>query len=100
MTRNEIIQKAREKYVRLKGKAERCHFLSFFCDQAGIKRKCAQKLLSGKRDGSGKGRHKQQGRPRKYTPEDAEIIRTIWLKSSQPGFRRLKATLEYVAQIL
>lgn len=93
MTRNEIIQKARGKYVRLKGKAERSHFLSFFCEQTGIKRKYAQKLLSGKRDGSGKGRHEQQGRPRKYTPEDAEIIRTIWLRSVQPCSRRLKGTL-------
>lgn len=72
---------------------ERGICLTSFCEISGLERKYAQKLLSGKRDGTGRGRKKATGRPRKYTEEDKEIIRQIWLRTNQYCAVRLKAAL-------
>lgn len=90
----DIILAGRRKYLKLVGKTERSHYLDTFCETTGFTRKYAQKVLSGKREGTGKGRKSNKGRPRKYTDDDVEIIKDIWLKTNQYCAFRLKSALQ------
>ena len=89
----ELTEKYRNKYARLSCKKAQEALLTQYCEITGYTRKYAQKLLSGKRDGSGEGRRKNKGRPRKYTEEDKRIIRTVWDKTGYWSGRRLKSAL-------
>ena len=92
-TIRELTEKYRDKYARLSYKKARGALLTQYCEITGYTRKYAQKLLSGKRDGSGEGRRKNKGRPRKYTEEDKRIIRAVWDKTGYWSGRRLKSAL-------
>lgn len=94
MVTKELIKEGRRKYAKLVGKKERGIFLDRFCETTSLTRKYAQKVLSGKREGTGKGRRKNKGRPRKYSDEDVQIIREIWLRSNQYCAARLKGALQ------
>ena len=92
-TIRELTEKYRDKYARLSYKKAHGALLTQYCEITGYTRKYAQKLLSGKRDGSGEGRRKNKGRPRKYTEEDKRIIRAVWDKTGYWSGRRLKSAL-------
>ena len=92
-TQLEMLGYWRGRYSGMINRKERGICLTSFCEQTGLERKYAQKLLSGRRDGTGAGRRKATGRPRKYTEEDKEIIRQIWLLTNQYCAVRLKAAL-------
>ena len=92
-TIQELTERYRNKYARLRYKKARGELLTQYCEITEYTRKYAQKLLSGKRDGSGEGRRRNKGRPRKYTEKDKRVIRTVWNKTGYWSGRRLKGAL-------
>ena len=57
-TIQELTEQYRNKYARLRYKKARGEILTQYCEITEYTRKYAQKLLTGKRDGSGEGRRK------------------------------------------
>ncbi len=96
MSKDSIIEYTSQKrhlYQTHSHRAYRTRLLNEFCETTGLERKYAQKLLSGKRRGDGKGRGKNAGRPTKYTPQVGKIIKEIWQASEQSCGKRLKQTI-------
>ncbi len=92
-SKKDILPKCRQKYRSLKSKKYRSEYLDTFCTLYGYERKYAQKILSGVREGCGRGRKSKSGRKRKYTDEHKAVLKWIWLQSDQPCGRRMHGSL-------
>ncbi len=65
----------RGRYARRSGKQARSALLDEFRETAGYERKHANKVL--------RGQHRR-GSPGIYRPEDAEVLKGVWLAAGQP----------------
>jgi hypothetical protein len=90
-SRDEYLEKQRERYARMSGKPARSKLLNEFCEVTGHERKYAIKLLAGMRRKDPK--KTLRGRPSKYGEPEKAVIRTIWKACEQPCGKRLKAAL-------
>ena len=90
-SRDEYLEKLRERYARMSGKPARSKLLDEFCEVTGHERKYAIKLLAGTRRKDPK--NTLRGRPAKYTEAEKEVILVIWKACEQPCGKRLKAAL-------
>lgn len=90
-SRDEYLEKMRERYARWRGKQARSRLLSEFCEVTRHERKYAIKLLGGRRRPTpGQTR---RGRPPRYDGPEREVIKVIWKACEQPCGKRLKAAL-------
>lgn len=90
-TRDEYLEKMRERYTRMSGKQARSRLLDEFCEVSGHERKYATKLLRRTRRKDPK--NITRGRPAKYGRAEKSVIRLIWKACEQPCGKRLKAAL-------
>ncbi len=95
-TRNEYLEKMRDRYRRYTGKLAKTKLLDEFCQITGHERKYANKLLKRLRGPKRKGGlpPKQPGRETTYTPEVVGIVFEIWKHSEQPCGKRLAPMLK------
>ncbi len=95
-TRNEYLEKMRDRYRRYSGKLAKTKLLDEFCQITGHERKYANKLLKRLRGPKRKGGlpPKQPGRETTYTPEVVGIVFEIWKHSEQPCGKRLAPMLK------
>ncbi len=90
-TRNEYLEKMRERYFRMTGRVARSKLLDEFCEVTGHERKYATKLLGRKRcKNPGLTR---RGRPPTYGEAEKIVIKAIWIGCEQPCGKRLKPAL-------
>lgn len=93
-SRNEYLEKMRDRYRRYKGRRARSKLISEFCEVTGHERKYATKLLGRKR-GPGRARPpKKRGVERTYGDEVIDVIFVIWQQSEQPCGKRLRPMLK------
>jgi hypothetical protein len=85
----------RLRYVRA-SKAERGAILSQFCEDTGLRRKSAIRLMN--RVPS--PREKHGGRPRTFSAEVAQALEVVWRAEDFPGSKRLAPFLPEVVPIL
>jgi hypothetical protein len=91
-TRNEYLEKMRDRYRRYRGKPARGKLITEFCEVTGHERKYANKLLANKR-GPGSRRPKRRGVGRIYGDEVVDVIFEIWKRGEQPCGKRLRPML-------
>src|SRR5690606_19413573 len=87
-TRNEYLEKMRERYQRRRGKVARSRLLDEFCTVTGHERKYANKLLR-KQRGPGRAGSKKRGVGKTYGDEVVCVLFEIWKYSEQPCGKRL-----------
>ena len=93
-TRNEYLNKMRDRYRRHTGRQARSKLISEFCEVTSHERKYAIKLLRKQRGpGSGSFRSKR-GFDTIYGQEVIEVLYEIWRHSEQPCGKRLKPMLK------
>ena len=92
-SRREVLEQARERYRRRRGKEARSRLLDEVCAFCGYERKYAIKLLGGKREIAGSGGRRRGGSKPVYGEAERRVLRVIWLAAEQPCGRRLKAAL-------
>lgn len=91
-TRNEYLERMRERYSRRSGKAARSALLDEFCAVTGHERKYANKLLR-RRRGPGRVGEKKRGVGKTYGEEVIGVLFEIWKKAEQPCGKRLAPML-------
>lgn len=87
-TRNEYLERMRERYSRRRGKAARSALLDEFCAVTGHERKYANKLLR-RRRGPGRVGEKKRGVGKTYGEEVISVLFEIWKHAEQPCGKRL-----------
>jgi hypothetical protein len=87
-TRNEYLERMRERYQRRPGKAWRSALLDEFCAVTGHERKYANKLLR-RRRGPGRAGEKKRGAGKTYGEEVISVLFEIWKHAEQPCGKRL-----------
>ena len=87
-TRNEYLEKMRERYHRRPSKAARSSLLDEFCAVTGHERKYSNKLLRRQRGPGGVG-SKRRGVGKTYGDEVVAILFGIWKHAEQPCGKRL-----------
>ncbi len=94
-TRNEYLEKMRERYQRRPAKAARNALLNEFCEVTGHERKYANKLLRRLRGPGRRGASagKKRGSPKTYDERVIEVLFEIWKCSEQPCGKRLAPML-------
>ena len=90
-TRDEYLEKMRERYARWRGKQARSQLLTEFCEVTGHERKYATKLL-GRRRRPALGQA-VRGRPPRYGAKEHKVLKAIWKACEQPCGKRLQAAL-------
>lgn len=89
-TRNEYLEKMRDRYRRRTGKLGRSKLLTEFCEITGHERKYAIKLLRKQRGPGRASPSKKRGVRKVYGEEVTSVIFEIWRHSEQPCGKRLK----------
>ncbi len=94
-SRDEYLEKMRERYRRRAGKGARSALLDEFCEVTGHERKYANKLLRAQRGPKrrGKWRTKARGVSKTYDEEVVGVLFAIWKHSEQPCGKRLAPML-------
>jgi len=94
-SRNEYLEKMRERYQRRPAKAARHALLNQFCEVTGHERKYANKLLRRQRGPGRRGAWagKKRGAPKTYDERVIEVLFEIWKCSEQPCGKRLAPML-------
>ena len=89
-TRNEYLEKMRNRYRRYTGKKARTKLITEFCEVTSHERKYAIKLLRRQRGPGGKSLPKKRGVDKTYGEEIVEVLFEIWRHSEQPCGKRLR----------
>ena len=94
-TRDEYLEKMRDRYRRRTGKRARSALLDEFCAVTGHERKYANKLLRRQRGPNrrGGGSAKRRGVPKTYDGRVVDVLFAIWKYSEQPCGKRLAPML-------
>ncbi len=94
-TRDEYLEKMRERYRRRPAKSARNALLDEFCEVTGHERKYANKLLRRLRGPGRRGASagKKRGSPKTYDDDVVEVLFEIWKYSEQPCGKRLAPML-------
>lgn len=94
-TRDEYLEKMRDRYRRRTGRRARTVLLDEFCAVTGHERKYANKLLSRLRGPNRKGATgtKKRGVGKTYSPPVIETLFEIWKQTEQPCGKRLASML-------
>ena len=90
-SRDEYLEKMRERYARMTGRQARGKLLDEFCLVTGHERKYATKLLGAKRRAAPGAT--RRGRPPTYGEAEKTVIQAIWKACEQPCGKRLKPAL-------
>lgn len=77
----------RGRYCRRKGKQARHLLLNEFCQNTGLERKYANKVLRGQRRNL--SRSAKRGARSKYSAADIAVLKGVWLAAGQPCGKRL-----------
>ena len=93
-TRDEYLEKMRNRYRRYTGKEARSKLITEFCEVTTHERKYAIKLLSRQRGPGRKSPSKKRGVDKTYGKEVVEVIYVIWRHSEQPCGKRLKTMIK------
>ena len=89
-TRNEYLEKMRNRYRRYTGKKARTKLITEFCEVTSHERKYAIKLLRRQRGPGGKSLPKKRGVDKTYGEEIVEVLFEIWRHSERPCGKRLR----------
>ena len=92
-SRNEYLEKMRERYRRYKGRRARGKLITEFCEVTGHERKYANKLLGKRRGPGSKTPPERRGVERTYGDEVIDVIFEIWRQGEQPCGKRLRPML-------
>ncbi|MCK5922672.1 MAG: transposase family protein [Methylococcales bacterium] len=92
-SRNEYLEKMRDRYRRYKGRRARSKLITEFCEVTGHERKYGNKLLSKKRGPGSRNTDKKRGVARTYCDDVVDVIFFIWQHSEQPCGKRLRPML-------
>jgi hypothetical protein len=87
----EYLEKMRERYGRMTGKAAKSRIIEEVMEMTGYERKYTIRLLNGKR--AGPAGAKRRGRRSEYGPEVEVVLRRIWKASEYLCGKRLKAAI-------
>jgi hypothetical protein len=77
----------RGRYARRPGKLARQKLLDEYCQSTGLERKYANKVLRGQRRRGSSGT--PRGAQSRYSQEDVEVLKSVWLAAGQPCGKRL-----------
>ena len=89
-TRNDYLEKMRDRYRRYTGKQARSKLITDFCEVTGLERKYAIKLLRRQRGPGRKSPVKKRGVEKTYDEEVIKVLFEIWRHSEQPCGKRLR----------
>ena len=94
-SRDEYLEKMRDRYRRRPGKAARSALLDEFCEVTGHERKYANKLLRRQRGPKRRGgaSPRARGMPKIYDEDVVGVLFAIWKHSEQPCGKRLAPML-------
>ncbi len=93
-TRNEYLEKMRDRYRRYTGRQARSKLITEFCAVTSHERKYAIKLLRQQRGPGSTSPTFKRSAPRKYGQEVIDVLFEIWRHSEQPCGKRLKPMLK------
>jgi hypothetical protein len=77
----------RGRYARRTGKPARRKLLDEYCENTGLERKYANKVLRGQRRRGPSG--VPRGAQSRYSNEDLQVLKSVWLAAGQPCGKRL-----------
>jgi hypothetical protein len=89
----EYIDKMRERYSRMTGKAAKSTLLDEVCHVCGFDRKYAIKVMAGQRR-KPPSEHARRGRGEEFGPEAVEVLRKIWAGCEYACGKRLRHALK------
>ena len=89
-TRNEYLEKMRNRYRRYTGKQARTKLITEFCEVTSHERKYAIKLLRRRREPGCRSPVKKRGVGKIYGEEVIKVLFEIWRHSEQPCGKRLR----------
>ena len=93
-TRNEYLEKMRDRYRRYTGKQARSKLITEFCEVTSQERKYAIKLLRGQRGPGCQPTPKKRGVGKTYDEEVIKVLFEIWRHSEQPCGKRLRPMIK------
>ena len=93
-TRNEYLEKMRNRYRRYTGKQARTKLITEFCEVTSHERKYAIKLLRRQRGPSRKSPLRKRGVDKTYNEEVIKVLFEIWRHSEQPCGKRLRPMIK------
>ena len=93
-TRNEYLEKMRDRYRRYTGKQARTKLITEFCEVTSHERKYAIKLLRRQRGPGRRSPMKKRGVDKTYNEEVIKVLFEIWRHSEQPCGKRLRPMIK------
>jgi hypothetical protein len=93
-TRDEYLEKMRNRYRRYTGRQARTKLITEFCEVTSHERKYAIKLLRRKRGPGRKSPPKKRGVDKTYGEEVINVLFEIWRHSEQPCGKRLRPMIK------